>query len=265
MAKQNETNNNVPKLVQIKLEKYEDFNSIITTSTERSNALELKISEFFGSTFADFEGCKIMPVGDKLKCKIYFKPAISKGEGIYAVKVRGEDLATKGRFKLSDVVNTVNKLSKSKQYELEDLAKEILAEFLIISDATIVDRYNEELDKVVKVRLPRNWDPYTEEITDVNTVNRFQNPYFAVVLDLVPIVAKLYGKKDQAELDTFAGTGALPKDRYQYAVNVVKVLNPTMLQYILEIRRIDIKEMDKLSQSIGYGMIQGNIIMTRRS
>lgn len=266
MAKQNETNNkNVPKLIQVKLDKFEEFNSIITTSTERSNALETKISEFFGSTFVDFEGCKIMPIGDSLKCKLYFKPTPNKGEGIYAVKVKGEDIANRGRnFKLADVVNTVNKLARSKQFELEDMAKEILAEYLMISDAHIVERYNEETDKIVKVRLPKNWDPYTEEITDVNGINRFQNPYFAVVLDLVPIVAKLYGKKDQTELDRFAGTGALPKDRYQYAVNVVKVLNPTMLQYILEIRRIDIKEMDRLSQSIGYGMVQGNIIMTRR-
>lgn len=265
MATQKE-NTNVPKLVQIKLDKPEEFNNIIATSTVRSTSLEKRISEFFGSAFTDFEGCKIMPIGETLKCKLYFKPTVNKGEdGIYAVKVRGEDISNRTRnFKLADIVNTVNKFSKAKQFELTDLAKELIAEYLIIPDAVIVDRFNEELNKVVKVRLPRNWDNYTEEITDVNNATRFQNPYYVVIVDLIPIIAKLYGKKDQTEIDTYASRGAIPKDRYQYAVNIVKILNPTMLQYILEIRRIDLKEMDKLTQSIGYGMVQGNVIMTRR-
>lgn len=267
MAKHNETNtNNVPGLVQVKLDKNEEFNNVISTSTVTSNSLEKVISELFGGTFSDFEGCKIMPVGEQLKCKLYFKPCPSKTEdGLYAVKVRGEDVTQRKKgHKLQDVVNMVNMLSTSKQFELEDVAKEILAEFLIIPDAIMVDRYNADIDKVVKVRLPKNWNVYTEEITDVVNGTRFQNPYLVVTVDLIPIVAKLYGKKDQDEVDALASRGVMPRDRYQYAVNVVKVLNPTMLQYILEIRRIDVKEMSKLSQSIGYGMVQGSIVMTRR-
>lgn len=261
MATQNE---NVQKLVQVMLEEHESFNNVISTSTVTSTSLEKTISELFGSTFADYEGCKIMPVGETLKCKLYFKPVPTKGDGLYAVKVRGEDVAFKKRSSLIDVVNTVNMLSTSKQFELEDIAKEILAEFLIIPDAVVVDRFSEELGKTVKVRLPKNWNVYTEEITDVINGTRFQNPYLVVTLDLIPIVAKLYGKKDPDEVDEYASRGAIPRDRYQYAVNVVKVLNPTMLQYILEIRRIDIKEMNRLSQSIGYGMVQGSIVMTRK-
>lgn len=263
-------NTNVPKLTQVVLDEYESFNNVISTATLSSSTLEKKIAELFGSTFVDFEGCKIVPVGtpngETLKCKLYFKPCFSKGDGVYAVKVKGEGISNnKGKkSNLLDLVNTVNMLAVSKQFDLEDVAKEILAEFLIIPDANIVDRYNEDIDKIVKVRLPKNWNNYTEEITDTINGTRFQNPYLVVNIDLVPVVAKMYGKKDQGELKAYADRGIVPKDRYQYAVNIVKVLNPTMRQYILEIRRIDIKEMEKLSQSIGYGMVTGNIIMTRR-
>lgn len=266
MANHNETTNKVPGLMQIKLEKNQEFNNVISTATVTSAGLEKTISELFGGTFDDFEGCKIMPGGETLKCKLYFKPCPAKTEeGFYAVKVRGEDVTNRRqKFNLLEVVNTVNMLSTSKQFELEDEAKEILAEFLIIPDAKLEDRYNADLGKVVKVRLPKNWNMYTEEVTDVINGTRFQNPYLVVTLDLTPIVAKLYGKKDQEEVDSLAAKGAIPKDRYQYAVNVVKVQNPTIHQYILEIRRIDINEMNRLGQSIGYGMVQGNIVMTRR-
>lgn len=268
MANNTETNTNkVPGLVQVKLDRNLDFNNVISTATITSKDLELKIAELFSGTFSDFEGCKIIDGGNgMMKCKLYFKPCPAKTEdGIYAVKVRGEDVTQKRKnFSLRDVVNTVNMLSTSKQFELEETAQEILAEFLIIPDAKIVDRYNPDLGKVVKVRLPKNWNVYTEEITDVVNNTRFQNPYLAVTVDLIPIVAKLYGKKDQDEVDALSTRGAIPKDRYQYSANIVKVLNPTMLQYILEIRRIDINEMNRLSQSIGYGMVQGSIVMTRR-
>lgn len=270
MAEQVKNNTNLPKkLVQCIVSEYESFNDVISTATLSSSALEKKIAGLFGSTFVDFEGCKIVPMGnggETLKCKLYFKPCFSKGEGLYAVKVRNEGLnANMGKkSNLIDLVNTVNMLAVSKQFDLEDIAKEILSEFLIIPDANIVDRYNEDLDKVVKVRLPKNWNNYLEEITDTVNGTRFQNPYLVVNLDLIPIVAKLYGKKDSEELKAFSERGIMPKDRYQYSVNIVRVLNPTMRQYVLEVRRIDIKEMEKLSQSIGYGMPVGNIVMTRR-
>lgn len=273
MAEHEKKNNNVPKLLQVTLEEHESFNNVIATATVASTSLEKKIAELFGSIFVDFEGCKIVPMGvpggETLKCKVYFKPCFNKGEeGFYAVKVKGEDLSPtkKKTVPLVDLVNTVNMLAASKQFDLEDNAKEILSEFLIIPpDATKVeDRYNEELKKTVKIRLPKNWNSYTEEITDMVNGTRFQTPYLVVNLDLIPIVAKLYGKKDADELKTFAERGAIPRDRYQYSVNIVKVLNASMRQYVLEIRRIDIKEMEKLSQSIGYGMVTGNIVMTRR-
>ena len=156
-------------------------------------------------------------------------------------------------------------LATSKQFELEDTAKELLAEFLIISNAKVVDRYDEEKDRIVKVRLPQNWNAFTEEITDTTIPNsRFVNPYLVVTLDLLPIIAKLYGKKDENEVKEFATRGAIPKDRYQYSVSIVKVLNPVMKSFILEIRRIDTKALNELGQSIGYGVMTGNIVMTRR-
>lgn len=258
--------NNVKKVVKVTTEANE-FNDIISTETLTSNNLEKKIAELFGSTFTDFEGCKITDIGAALKCKLYFKPCFSKGDGLYAVKSRNEKIGASGKGRLYDFVNDVNMISASKQFDLDDLAKEILAEFVIIPDnrdARFVDRYDEDLEKIVKVRMPKNWNNYLEEVTDVVNGTRFQNPYLVVNLDLVPIISKLYGKKDPEELAKLASRGIVPKDRYQYAVNIVKIINPTIRQYILEIRRIDIKAIEELSQSIGYGMITGNIVMTRR-
>lgn len=262
----------VPKLVQLKVKSTKEFDNIISTSTRTSSDLEKDIADLFGAVFQDFEGCKIMPLQipgqpDSLKCKLYFKPVMTKVEGVYAVKTRGEDIVkpNKGRcLDLSEVVNTINMLSNSKQFELEDIAKEILSEFLIIADAKIVDRYSTELDKVVKVRLPKNWAAYTEEIVDTVTNTRFQNPYLAVTLDLLPIVEKLYGKKDPEEQKMLKERNQIAKDRYQYSVNIVKVINPKMLSYILEIRRMDKVELNRLAQSIGFGMVSGNIVMTKK-
>lgn len=264
----------VPKLTQVLVEKPLEFNNVISTSTITSAELEKHIADLFGAMFADFEGCKIMPLQtpgqpESLKCKLYFKPVMAKvDDTLYAVKVRGEEVKKqpyKGRgLDLSEVVNSINMLATSKQFELEDIAKEALAEFLVIADAKVVDRLNEDLGKVVKVRLPKNWNMYTEEIVDTINNTRFQNPYLVVTLDLLPIVAKLYGKKDYEEEAESRVKGYIPRDRYQYSVTVVKVINPTMRSYILEIRRIDIKELNKLAQSIGYGMVSGSIVMTRR-
>ena len=270
MANQQNTNK-VPELLQLTVEKHSTFNDVISTATLSSSTLEKEISELFGATFDDYEGCKITPVGPPnqqvLKCRLYFKPAFTKSQdGFYAVKVRGENINNQKRkgSSLAELVSTVNQLAVSKRFDLEEDAKELLAEFLMISDARIVERFNVDLGKVVNVRLPKNWNQYTEEITDAMTGTRFQTPYFVVNLDLLPIVSKMYGKKDAAEVAKYASRGIIPKDRFQYAVNIVKVLNPTMKQFILEIRRIDIKQMESISQSIGYGMVTGNIIMTRR-
>ena len=254
---------NVPKLAQIEVET-EQFNNVISTATLTSSTLEKKVSELFAGSFDDFEGCKIVPAGNEgLKCKLYFKPCMAKSDdGVYAVKVRGE-INKKKPSSFSEMVNVVNMLSTSKQFELEETAKELLAEFLIIPDAIIVDRFNEDLNKVVKVRLPKNWNMFTEEVTDVIQNTRFQQPYLVVTVDLVLVAAKIWGKKDAKEVQDMKGTG-IPKDRYQYQVNVVKVLNPTMNSFILEVRRIDIREMNSLAQSIGYGMVSGNIVMTKR-
>lgn len=264
------TTQNVPELVQLTVKEPAKFNNIIATDTETSTKLEKKISNLFAAVFEDYEGCKIISnpaIQGNLKVKLYFKPVMNKSEGgLYAVKVRGEGVATKTTKKpmLYEVVNTVNMLATSKQFELEDTAKELLSEFLIISDAKIVDRYSADLDKVVKVRLPKNWNAYVEEIVDPIQNTRFTNPYLAVTLDLLPIIAKIYGKKDEEEIKDFASKGAIPKDRYQYSVNIVKVLNATVGSYILEIRRIDTRALNELGQSIGYGTVSGNIVMTRK-
>ena len=256
---------NVPKLVQLDLPEQEEFNNVISVLTTPSVKIEKKIAELFSSIFADFDGCKIIqgPINEPLKCKLYFKPCMNKGDGLYAVKVRGEDIKAKKQSSFSAMVNTVNMLYNSKQFDLEDIAKEILAGFVYAPDANVVDRYDEELGKVVKVRLPKNWNPYLEEVTDVIANTRFQNPYLVVTVDLTLLISKLFGKKDLEEVKALKPRGITPKDNYQYSVSVVKNLNPSTRSYILEIRRIDIKALEELSQSIGYGAITGSIVMTR--
>lgn len=263
-----EATNQVPALAQLTVVEHQEFNNIISTATVKSAELERIISNLFGSAFDDFAGSKIIlnpAVQNDLKVKLYFKPVMNKSEdGSYAVKVRGEGVAKPSKKgNLTELVNTINMLATSKQFELSDIAQELLAEFLIISDAKIVDRYDANLGKVVKVRLPKNWNAYTEEVVDPIDNTRYSNPYFAVTLDLLLVVAKLYGKKDEKELKELADKGAIPRDRYQYAVNLTKILNPTSGDYILEIRRIDLKELNKLTQSVGYGSIPGRIPMTR--
>lgn len=272
MANKENNTKNVPNLVQIEVTEPASFNDVISTATVTSSNLEKKIAELFGSVFQDFEGCKITPVGvqggEVLKCKLYFKPCFSKtDDGLYAVKVKGENInAPRKKSNLFDLVETVNALAISKQFDLEDIAKDMLASFINIApnQAKVEDRYNEDYGKVVKISLPKNWNNFTTEITDTVNGTRFQNPYLVVDLDLIPIIATLYGKKDPEEVEKLAPTGRLPKNRYQYSVNIVKVLNPTMKQYILEIRRMDVKELEALSQNIGYGMVTGSIVMTRR-
>lgn len=273
MAKQ-DLNTNVPALVTLNVPEPLPFNDVISTLTLTSQNFEKKISEFFKAVFADFEGCKIESMQipgqpESTKVKLYFKPCTLKSDdSVYAVKIRGEKNAKNNMGKginLSTIINTVNAINTAKQFELDEMAQEILSEYLFLSDsnAKFVDRYNEDMKKVVKVRLPKNWNLYTEEITDKVGTTGFQTPYLVVRLDLVPLVAKLFGTKDPEEEKKLAAEGRIPRDRYQYSVNIVKVLNPTMKSYILEIRRVDKKSLDTLAQSIGYGMVTGNIVMTR--
>lgn len=262
-----------PKLVQVDVPEVVPFNEIISTLTLTSTSLEKMISEFFGGIFNDFEGSKIIDMpsqngNSNLKCKLYFKPCMNKGDGLYAVKIRGEGAISqkKSIYSLTEVVNSINMYAKAKQFELENIAKEILAEFLILghSDATPVKRYDEETGREVEVNLPKNWNAFTEEIIDPIGSTKFSNPYLAVTLDLLPILGKFYGRKDPKEVAELAARNLTPKNRYQYAANIVKVLNPTTRSYIVEIRKIDIREFDKLSQSIGYGNVSGSIVMTRK-
>lgn len=266
MANNTNNTNNVPKLMKITLPEPAKFNNVISTLTLTSTSLEEQIAELFSSVFEDFEGCKIIPDGESLRCNLYFKPVMNKSEGLYAAKSIGEINNKPKSSSFFEMINTVNQLSVKKHLELEDMAKELLAEFVVIRDPNnikTVKRYDENLGKEIDVRMPRNWDPFIAEVVDPIPNTRYQNPYLAVSVDLVLLVAKMYGKKDEQEVKALAGK-AIPKDRYQYQVNIVKSINASTQSFILEVRRIDIRAIDKLCQSIGYGQISGSIVMTRK-
>lgn len=253
----------LPELVQFELPELLEFNDVIRTLTLTSSDLEKSISDLVGSLFADFEGSKIFDAGNgNLKCKLYFKPCPNKVEGnIYAVKLRGENFTRKKNpYSLEDMVRTVNMISKDRKLDLEDIAKEILSEFIYTTDVEEVKRYSRELNRPVTVRLVKNWNPYIEEISDpVVPNNRFVNQYLGVTIDLLPVIWKLYGRKDKKDSEN-----NIPENRYQYSVNIVKTINVMAKSYVLEIKRIDKFEVNKLARSIGFGQYTGNIIMTRR-
>ena len=262
-------NKQVKSLMTIDVKEHQKFNDVISTATLTSSDLEESVASLVHSVFDDFEGCKIVQdlQSQRLVCKLYFKLAAQKTEeGLYAVKHRGElnNRVSSGHNTVADMVNSVNAMAITKNastLQLTDDAKELLAEFLLIpnNNAQFVDRYSNELNKAVKVRLPKNWNLYTEEISEP-VMGNFSNAYLVVNVDLTLLVGKLYGKKDEEEVKV---SNTMPKDRYQYAVNIVKVLNVQTKSYILEVRRIDINSMKKLTNRIGYGTIQGGIVMTR--
>lgn len=268
MAEQ-KVNRNLPKLVQFTLPEVEPFNDVISTLTTTSSKIETKISEVFSPVFLDFEGCKIIQTGidQPLKCKLYFRPCINKTEdGIYAVKTRAGLVNNRNKTtSVYDMVNTVNMLSSVKEYDLEDVAKDILSQFVRSSSITMVERYDEELDKNTKIKFLKDWTPFVEEVSDrVIQSSRYQTIYFAVTLDLTLLVSKLYGVKDQEMIKEFKAKGnKLPKNKYQYSASIAKILNPTTCSYIIEVRRIDMEALAELAQSIGYGTFTGSIIMTR--
>lgn len=272
MAEQKLNTKQLPKkLVQLTLPEVLPFNNVISTLTITSVELERTISDLFGSVFEDFEGSKIFDARlngkETLKCTLYFKPCTNKGDGIYALKVRGENNpAQNNPYSLSEMVKTINMNAKSKLFELEDIAKEILSEFIFVQDVKVEKRYNEEIDRVVDIRLPKNWNVFVSEVSDTPVPNNklYTNQYLGVTVDLLPIIWKLFGRKDPEEVKELAKRNIIPKNRYDYQVNIVKLINPTMKSYVLEIRKIDINELNKLASSIGYGNVTGNIIMTRR-
>lgn len=266
MAEQNQNTNNLPTVIQIVLEEHAEFNNIISTSTLTTEQLERKISEMFKGTFDDFEGSKIITIGPKgqpqaLKCKLYFKLDHSNSEGVHAIQLKGSAVNTNSAWYRK--VSQINMASEARQFELTKYGEELLAEFIITNEVKPIKRWDSTLEKEVIVRVPSNWSKYTAEEADNVGPTKFHNPYFSVTVDLIPVISKLYGKKDHDEVDALAARGIIPKDRYQYKVDIVKALDFNMDLYILEIKRIDIKEMDKLSQAIGYGLVTGTIPMTR--
>lgn len=269
MAEQKNIQNNksVPKLVKLEIPETVQFNDIIRVLTVPSVKIEKKITELFSSMFADYEGCKIVQnsYNDPLKCIIYFRPCMNKGDGLYAVKLLGENNSNnKNNGRFSTMISAINMANSQKRFDLEDIAKEILAGFIYCQDTKLVERYDEELGKIVKVRLPKNWSPFIQEVDDkvVNT-GVYINQYLAVTLDLTLVIGKLLGRKNPKEVNALKERGIIPKNRYQYNVSIAKTLSIGTKSYILEIKRIDIEALNELSQSIGETPIQGTIVMTR--
>lgn len=261
--------NETPKLAQIELPEVLKFNNVISTLTTTSMELEKTISDLFGKSFEDFEGCKLVSTKvngrDILKCKLYFRPCHDKKDGgIYAIKTRGESISRHANnpYSLRTLVETAES-QKQKQFDIEDFAKELLAEFIYVQDAKIVKRYNEDLKKTVDVRLPKNWSPYISEIRD-RMMNTVQITYVAITIDVLPVIWKLFGRKDPKEVKALAERNMMAKNRYDYNVRVAKTINIMNELYLLEIQKIDKRELEKISNVLGGGPINGSINMTKR-
>lgn len=272
----NEKNmNNLKPLTEVEMDTL-NFESIFSTATTTSEVLETHITEFFSTVFTDFEGCKIIPAGqgeNSLKCKLYFRPCPETDKDknkLYAINVPGTfSKTTTTGHRFSDTVKKFNYIRTAKLFELDNTAKEILANYLVLREGEyrFEKRYSKKYNNEVRIKVPNNWNRYFgEESEPVMGGGRYQNMYACVVLDLLPIVSALYGLKDKEKVKLGKEKGFTPKNCYQYSVNLVRVLNPMQNKFVIEIKRLDTELLDKLSKEVGFGLsIQpGNIVMTRK-
>lgn len=215
-----------------------DFPNLIKGGLITSTDLMEKISELFSAAFKDYVGCYLSPRvnGGGFDLKLYFcAPSVDNSGATYAFDLTGANQKQSKPGLIAGLV-TLERRSSQRLYTLTQNGREGLEDFLLIPRGAKPD-----------------WTKFVFEEMQNSNIN--QGVYATVIgLDVIKVIAAIYGVKED--------------DQYlQYQLTPVRPLSQNgpaaSLDWILQIQRLGMKELDRVSRKVG--MIQnGGIPMIGR-
>lgn len=216
-----------------------EFPNLIEANLITSTELMEKISELFSAAYKDFVGCFLSPRvnGGGFDLKLYFcAPAVDNNGATYAFELTGATQRQQSKTGLIAGLVTLEKRSSQRLYSLTQHGREGLEDFLL---------------------LPKNakpdWNKFAQEEMQNSNIN--QGVYATVIgLDVIKVIAAIYGEKKDGQY-------------LQYQLTPIRPVNQngpaSSLDWIIQIQRLGMKELDRVSRRVG--MVQnGGIPMVGR-
>lgn len=236
------TNNQQPK----KEENYEpmvlnveqqEFDGVLKTKLTTTTEVAKMVNKLFKAVFSDWEGCLILPnSAGKFDTFLYFKENGIKDESRLCA-LEHVVQANTNNLSMSQRIQNLNLRYKNKTYELSRDAKDILKEFM-----------PQEKNGSVK------WNNYIVEKTQ-QEYNGYSVHVQIIGIDIMKIIRKIYGSQVNGR-------------RTDYAMRVEREIGMRNQQgfctnYLVSIMQLDVKETEKIAQSVGMVPLAGSIPMVR--
>ena len=225
----------------ITVEETQEFDSLLKSKITTTFDLAKTINGLFRPIFSDYEGCLIAP--DQfgvLQLSLYFKdkgdPGTSQIKNLESVIQKADKSDAMAR------IRNINRMNSSQKYDLSDLTKEALSEFMF--------GYNPNNNQKI------NWKQHVTELTERQQYNAYSVYVRVSGLDIMKVIKKIYGNK-------------LENGSYiDYQATIIK---PTVANnaggvnsnFLINISQLDTKQVEKLCMEVGMVPTVGAIQFIR--
>lgn len=234
--KQNMNNNNQQQNKQEEEEfelciEQQEFDGLLKSKLTTTTDLSKMVNKIFKPVFEDFEGSIVLPnnVGG-FDTVIYFRdPGMSRHNG-QSDKVKALQYLVQqnnGNLSMSQRLQNLNTLYKNKTYTITKECKDIFKEFMITNGK----------NKSV------NWNRHVVEKTEPN-YNGYSIYVLLTGIDIIKVIRKVYGATNKEG------------NRIDYKLRLEQALSPAgadglCSNYLVSIMQLDVKEVEKVAQSVG--------------
>ena len=229
-----EENNYEPMVLNVE---QQEFDGLLKTKLTTTTDVAKMVNRLFKPVFSDWEGCLILPNNaGGFDTFLYFKEnGVKDPNKLTALEHVVQ--ANTNNLTMSQRIQNLNLRYKNKTYELSRDAKDILKEFM-------------PQEKNGKVK----WNNFVVEKTQ-QEYNGYSVHVQITGVDIMKIIRKIYG----AQVDG---------KRTDYTMKVERGIGVVNQQgffanYLVTIMQLDVREVEKIAQSVGMIPLAGNIPMVK--
>lgn len=229
-----EENNYEPMVLDVE---QQEFDGLLKTKLTTTTDVAKMVNRLFKPVFSDWEGCLILPNNaGGFDTFLYFKEnGVKDPNKLTALEHVVQ--ANTNNLTMSQRIQNLNLRYKNKTYELSRDAKDILKEFM-------------PQEKNGKVK----WNNFVVEKTQ-QEYNGYSVHVQITGVDIMKIIRKIYG----AQVDG---------KRTDYTMKVERGIGVVNQQgffanYLVTIMQLDVREVEKIAQSVGMIPLAGNIPMVK--
>lgn len=229
-----EENNYEPMVLNVE---QQEFDGLLKTKLTTTTDVAKMVNKLFKPVFSDWEGCLILPNNaGGFDTFLYFKENGVKDPNKLTA-LEHVVPANSNNLTMSQRIQNLNLRYKNKTYELSRDAKDILKEFM-------------PQEKNGKVK----WNNFVVEKTQ-QEYNGYSVHVQITGVDIMKIIRKIYG----AQVDG---------KRTDYTMKVERGIGVVNQQgffanYLVTIMQLDVREVEKIAQSVGMIPLAGNIPMVK--